>query len=469
MRRLICLIMLLALIGSARGQSAYSYRYWFDDDLSTLREGTAQGKTTMELDIGMLAKGQLHALHVQALDARNKWGAVHTQHFVVPSEASTSVRYWFDNNPETVWTTSQTAGVIPIDTKHLSAGIHAVRFQMVNADGETSPVHTQHIYAASSKEATARYWFDGDEKAAQSTSVVNGLVSIDISSLPVGLHALHFQTFNAKGESMPVRTQYVHKKNELELSSLSCRLWIDDDADKAMTFGMTEDIVVAVEDLAAGVHDLHVVLVNAMGEQLAEATTTFEVDELRSISITLQAPIVTFSSEKGLDFGNIEGLKAYTAIGFHRPTGNVQMGRVDDVPAGEGLLLVGEPGTYEVPVLQSYTYYANLLVGTPQSVVIMQSSDGFDNYLLSFRNGDAGFYLADDESTVAAGKAYLRVPGGNGVTAKMLHISFGDDPDAIISPLAETEDDDAMYNLSGQRIQKIQKGIYIKGGKKILR
>ena len=66
------------------------------------------------------------------------------------------------------------------------------------------------------------------------------------------------------------------------------------------------------------------------------------------------------------------------------------------------------------------------------------------------------------------GKAYLRVPGGNGVTAKMLHISFGDDADAIVSPLAET-DDDAMYNLSGQRIQKIQKGIYIKGGKKILR
>ena len=82
--------------------------------------------------------------------------------------------------------------------------------------------------------------------------------------------------------------------------------------------------------------------------------------------------------------------------------------------------------------------------------------------------GDAGFYLADDESTVAAGKAYLRVPGGNGVTAKMLHISFGDDADAIVSPLAET-DDDAMYNLAGQRIQKIQKGIYIKGGKKILR
>ena len=461
--------MLLALIGSARGQSAYSYRYWFDDDLSTLREGTAQGKTTMELDIGMLAKGQLHALHVQALDARNKWGAVHTQFFVVPMSASTSIRYWFDNDNETTWKTSVTDGVISIDTKHLSAGIHAVRFQTLNAEGEISPVRTQHIFVASNKVASARYWFDSDEKAAQQISAAEGLVNIDISSLPVGLHALHFQTFGAKGESMPVRTQYFYKKNELDLASLSCRLWIDDDADKAMTFGMTEDIVVAVEDLAAGVHDLHVVLVNAMGEQLAEATTTFEVDELRSISITLQAPIVTFSSEKGLDFGNIEGLKAYTAIGFHRPTGNVQMGRVDDVPAGEGLLLVGEPGTYEVPVLQSYTYYANLLVGTPQSVVIMQSSDGFNNYLLSFRNGDAGFYLADDESTVAAGKAYLRVPSGSGVTAKMLHISFGDDPDAIISPLAETEDDDAMYNLSGQRIQKIQKGIYIKGGKKILR
>lgn len=460
--------MLLALIGSARGQSAYSYRYWFDDDLSTLQEGAAQGKTTMELDIGMLAKGQLHALHVQASDARNKWGAVRTQFFVVPMSASTSIRYWFDNDNERTWTTSVTDGVISIDTKHLSTGIHAVRFQSLNAEGEISPVRTQHIFVASNKEASARYWFDGDEKAAQQISAAEGLINIDISSLPAGLHVLHFQTFGANGESMPVRSQYFYKKNELDLASLSCRLWIDDEVDKAMTFGMTEDIVVSTEGLVAGVHELHVALLNAAGEQLAEATTTFEVDELRSISITLQAPIVTFSSEKGLDFGNIEGLKAYTATGFHRPTGNVQMGRVDDVPAGEGLLLVGEPGTYEVPVLQSYTYYANLLVGAPQSVVIMQSSDGFDSYLLSFRNGDAGFYLADDESTVAAGKAYLRVPGGNGVTAKMLHISFGDDADAIVSPLAET-DDDAMYNLSGQRIQRIQKGIYIKGGKKILR
>lgn len=468
MRRLICLIMFLALIGSARGQSAYSYRYWFDNDDQTVWT-TSAVDGVISIDTKHLSTG-LHAVRFQALDTDEDISPVRSHYFVVPirKREGISVRYWFDNEEESM--TSSFDNMIPVDINHLGVGLHAVRFQIVYTTGEISPARTSYFYipAQRSEKTSARYWFDNDEKGAQELSVVNGLIDIDISSLPAGLHALHFQTFGMKGESMPVRSQYFYKKNELDLASLSCRLWIDDDADKAMTFGMTEDIVVAVEDLAAGVHDLHVVLVNAMGEQLAEATTTFEVDELRSISITLQAPIVTFSSEKGLDFGNIEGLKAYTAIGFHRPTGNVQMGRVDDVPAGEGLLLVGEPGTYEVPVLQSYTYYANLLVGTPQSVVIMQSSDGFNNYLLSFRNGDAGFYLADDESTVAAGKAYLRVPGGNGVTAKMLHISFGDDADAIVSPLAET-DDDAMYNLSGQRIQKIQKGIYIKGGKKILR
>ena len=144
------------------------------------------------------------------------------------------------------------------------------------------------------------------------------------------------------------------------------------------------------------------------------------------------------------------------------------MSRVSDVPAGEGLLLTGEPGTYEVPVLKSYSFYANLLVGTLESTVLAQTADGFDNYLLSVQNGEDGFFLAEDGSTLEAGKAYLRIPSKDAAEVRMLRISFDDTPDGISECSENSENSDAIYNLSGQRLNKPQKGINIKNGKKVL-
>lgn len=42
------------------------------------------------------------------------------------------------------------------------------------------------------------------------------------------------------------------------------------------------------------------------------------------------------------------------------------------------------------------------------------------------------------------------------------------DPDAIVSPFADKEEGAAIYNLSGQRLNKLQKGINIIGGRKVL-
>lgn len=405
-RRFIGFIVLLALINSVRGQTAYSYRYWYDNDLSTLQVGSARGETTIEIDIGTLAKGSVHALHLQGLDARKKWSAVRTQYFFLVKEAAT-------------------------------------------------------------ESVTARYWFDNDESTAQVAPTLNGLINLDISHMEIGVHSVHYQTFNSSGEASPVRTQYFYM-NELQHALLSGQIWIDDKEDEAQTFPLTDDdIVIEAEGLSIGMHNLHVILLDNKGQWLAEGTATFEV-KAPTVSITLNSSIETFSCKKDLDFSGVFGLKAYTAAGFHRLTGNVWMMRVDDVPAGEGLLLVGEPGTYEVPVLQSYSYYANLLVGTPEATVIAQTSDGYENYLLSFRDGEAAFFLADDGSTLAAGKAYLHVPGEQVTGARRLRISFDDNPDGISLTPALSDGEGAIYNLAGQRLNKLQKGINIKNGKKVL-
>lgn len=476
MRRFIGFIVLLALTGLARGQTAYSYRYWYDNDLSTLQEGTANGETTIEIDIGTLAKGTVHTLHLQGKDARDKWGCVCTQYFFIKEESSIesmTARYWYDNDDTTEKTTSTVHGLVELDIAGLDVGLHTLHYQTFSSEGKASPTRTQYFFIkneSDTQSATARYWFDNDEKTKKTTSTVNGTIELDLSNLAAGVHTVHYQTFNARGEVSPVRTQYFYKKDELQLDDLLCKLWIDDDVENALTFGLTDaNIEIEAEDLAAGTHDLHYVVLDEGGQQIAEGMTTFEVDTQRTITITLKAPIATFSSEKGLDFGSFEGIKAYTATAFHRPTGDVIMSRVYDVPAGEGLLLVGEPGTYEVPILAAYSFYANLLVGTPEEAVIAQTADGYDNFLLSFRNGEPGFFLAEDGSTLAAGKAYLRVPGNEVAGKQRLRLRFDEMPDGVEFPLEETEES-ATYNLAGQRIagSQMQKGIYIKDGKKVL-
>ena len=347
MRKSICFIMLLALICSARGQTAYSYRYWFDAGDSIVYNGTATGEATVELDISTLAKGALHALHIQALDARNKWGAVHTSYFFYTRGGTegTTGRYWFDSE-ESRQTATTVNGMLELDTESLGCGVHALHVQMFDADGGASPVQTAYFYKGE-KGSTARYWFDSNKtmkaaptingtmeldvdglgcgihavhfqsfsakgvaspvhtayfykgaegkkarywfdnaKTMQTASTVNGTMELDIDGLSYGIHALHVQAFSDAGEASPVQTVYFYKKENADVSLLSCRLWIDDGERAAKTFALSDsDIILDAEGLSFGMHDLHVTLLSAGGQVVAQTTVEFEVFDPDGITL----------------------------------------------------------------------------------------------------------------------------------------------------------------------------------------
>ena len=269
--------MLLALICSARGQTAYSYRYWFDAGDSIVYNGSATGEATVELDISTLAKGALHALHIQALDARNKWGAVHTSYFFYTRGGTegTTGRYWFDSE-ESRQTAATVNGMLELDTESLGCGVHALHVQMFDADGGASPVQTAYFYKGE-KGSTARYWFDSN-KTMKAAPTINGTMELDIDGLSYGIHALHVQAFSDAGEASPVQTVYFYKKENADASLLSCRLWIDDGERAAKTFALSDsDIILDAEGLSFGMHDLHVTLLSAGGQVVAQTTVEFEV------------------------------------------------------------------------------------------------------------------------------------------------------------------------------------------------
>jgi hypothetical protein len=73
--------------------------------------------------------------------------------------------------------------------------------------------------------------------------------------------------------------------------------------------------------------------------------------------------------------------------------------------------------------------------------------------------------------TLAANKAYLKIPQGNN-NARSMSIVFGEDNFTGINTIEKkktvTRNDDIIYNLNGQVVTNPSKGIYIKNGKKFV-
>lgn len=92
-------------------------------------------------------------------------------------------------------------------------------------------------------------------------------------------------------------------------------------------------------------------------------------------------------------------------------------------------------------------------------------------YALSTLGGTApiGFYLVGEGIRIPAGKAFLEAGGGN---VKGFTFVFDDDEATSMNEelrVKNEESETAIFNLVGQRVQKMQKGINIVNGKKILK
>ena len=88
------------------------------------------------------------------------------------------------------------------------------------------------------------------------------------------------------------------------------------------------------------------------------------------------------------------------------------------------------------------------------------------DYILNVVDGQAGFFLAGLHTSLAAHRAYI--PAGAGV--KSFALDLEDNADGIEETLSDSLlKSENIYNLAGQRLSKMQKGINIVNGKKVLK
>ena len=167
------------------------------------------------------------------------------------------------------------------------------------------------------------------------------------------------------------------------------------------------------------------------------------------------------------------GVTAYIATQVNAKT--IHLEEVLDAPARTPLVIQAEAGSYTLE--RDYAgLYNETVAATPN---LLKSSNGTVTGDLSTifalgvgktgeNEGKIGFYLVDDGVAVPAGKAYMVVQAGGGVKG------FTFDFDGLatgINTVANSQQPIAnspIYNLSGQRMSKMQRGVNIVNGKKVL-
>ena len=235
---------------------------------------------------------------------------------------------------------------------------------------------------------------------------------------------------------------------------------------------------------------------------------TFD-DSFDAVPLTIGSDgIATFGSTKNLDFSGISEVTPYYVSEVN--TGSVTLTSVEKTRAWAGYIVQGTPGTYAVPVNATepdwIDAFNNLIyTGDYDGTWVYRSaysdySDGGDRetkiktyyrYIFAKESDEIGFYkLATDYQRVTtekegdneigttvyyhvmgAHKAYLEtatdITPSSGSNPARVALRFSDITDIQdIRAIEKKSEDNAFYNLSGQRIAKPTKGIYIQNGKK---
>ena len=172
------------------------------------------------------------------------------------------------------------------------------------------------------------------------------------------------------------------------------------------------------------------------------------------------AGYATYFTKVELDFSST-GVEAFVPQVLTNANGNkwVNLEPITYVPAGLGIVVKAAAGTYNIPYSQ--------IIAKDIPSDLKEAPAGFtatgDQYVLAEGSEGIGFYKA--EGVITEGKGYLEIAG---YPVKALFFVEDDATGISLTP-ALSEGEGVIYNVAGQRMSKMQKGINIVNNKKVLK
>lgn len=214
------------------------------------------------------------------------------------------------------------------------------------------------------------------------------------------------------------------------------------------------------------------------GEDLSVVNQAItDIRNYRNLSNSYGNPasvIYEFKAEYGTIMlpGNIAvptGVKAYTCSGADE-SGVLELSDLSTgFKANVPYIVQGEVGRkYQLIGYNASNNRANtagILTGVYENTTAPVGS-----YVLQNKSGKLGFYkvMEGEQPTVGANRCYVTLPAEGGASS-VRALFFGSDVTGIGAVGNEEQTvAPAVYDLSGRRVEKMQKGVYIVGGKKVL-
>jgi hypothetical protein len=160
-----------------------------------------------------------------------------------------------------------------------------------------------------------------------------------------------------------------------------------------------------------------------------------------------------------------EGVTAYTGVisGDVLSMTEVESG---EIPAATAVVLKGDEGYYSFAGIgKAAALENNDLAGNRAPL----EADG-SQYVLAEVEGVVGFYQAEVGTTIPFAKGFLNIANDPAPSegVKAIRIVFGD-ATGIANVETGSSEKAVIYDLSGRRVEKAVKGIYIVNGKKVLK
>lgn len=176
-------------------------------------------------------------------------------------------------------------------------------------------------------------------------------------------------------------------------------------------------------------------------------------------SFYVDYPVEVTSDNVTVYTGTVSG----TTLNMTEATDNI-------IPTGVGVVLVGNTADVTTAALSIANTTGTLKKGSIEGTTSnLDITDSRNQYLVLGVSNEApqsiGFFRpADSVPSIPANKAYIRLTGGS---VRGFNFNFDGTTTAIDNATLSTEKAQGIYDLSGRRVSKAGKGIYIMGGKKI--
>ncbi len=182
-------------------------------------------------------------------------------------------------------------------------------------------------------------------------------------------------------------------------------------------------------------------------------------ENTQQISIDAKQYATAISAD-ALDFSSVTGLTAYAA---QVKDGHVHLTPVNNIPAATAFVVKGGEGTISVPYA---TEELDAMPGNDLKVSDGNVTGGSTIYVLGSGTKGVGFYPTEATDVISQNQVYLELTTAS-QTPDFIGFEF-DNPTGIEEVTSDKASEVIIYNLNGQRLQSLQKGINIVNGKKII-